>query len=305
MAEFLMACPLPACRKTPLVAVALPETHNVNYTLSIKDIPAWYRMTSTSMHKLQMLKNNEPRPAEQAPAAQVTGATKGSINTVQINLRKIPLLANLTDEEVDRVKANLRIKRFVRRETVLRKGGDGDSLLFLLAGQLQVVDVTESGRAIGLRILSKGDFFGEIAVINGSKRSASVVALSDGLVAFLPRATALYLFSHSLSVVNYMLRYMATKIQQDSEFRALLSIYNTSRRIYTFLDLITEKQTGNLGVVENPPTHQDIAIMINTSRETVTRALLTLEQKGIVQKGTRRLIIRDPKALQKLAQGNS
>ena len=268
-------------------------------------------MTSTTTHKLQMLKNNEPRPAGQAPAAQVTGATKGNINIninindVQINLRKIPLLANLTDEEVDKVKANLRIKRFVRRETVLRKGGDGDSLLFLLAGQLQVIDVTESGRAIGLRILSKGDFFGEIAVINASKRSASVVALSDGLVAFLPRATALYLFSHSLSVVNYMLRYMATKIQRDSEFRALLSIYNTSRRIYTFLDLIMEKKPGTLGVVENPPTHQDIAIMINTSRETVTRALLTLEQKGIVQRDMHRLIIRDPKALQKLAQGNS
>ena len=219
-----------------------------------------------------MLKNNEPRPAEQAPAAQVPGATKVNINQVQINLRRIPLLANLTDEEVDRVEADLRVKRFVRRETIIRKGSDGDSVLFLLAGQLQVIDVTKDGRAIGLRILSEGDFFGEIAVINTSKRTASVVALSEGLVAFLPGATALYLFSHSLSVANHMLRYMATKIQRDSEFRALLSIHNTSKRIYTFLELIKEKKTGNLGVVEKLPTHQDIAIMINTSRETVTRA---------------------------------
>ena len=57
----------------------------------------------------------------------------------------------------------------------------------------------------------------------------------------------------------------------------------------------------DLEVVENLPTHQDIANMINTSRETVTRALLTLVQQGIVEKDAHRLIIRNPQALQKLA----
>jgi CRP-like cAMP-binding protein len=46
---------------------------------------------------------------------------------------------------------------------VLHKGGSGDGLLFLLSGQLQVIDITEDGRAIGLRMLAPGDFFGEIA----------------------------------------------------------------------------------------------------------------------------------------------
>lgn len=242
-------------------------------------------------------------------AAQVRTTTQVTINVnvsnVQVNLRKIPLLTDLTEEEMEKVKANLRIKRFVRRETIIQKGGNSDSLLFLLSGQLQVIDITEDGRAIGLRILSEGDFFGEISIINSSTRSASVIALSEVLVAFLPSATALYLFSHSLPVANYMLRYMALKIQRDSEFRALLSIPNASKRIYTFLDLIKEKKPGTPGTVENLPTHQDIAIMINTSRETVTRALLALTQQGIIQKEMHRLIIRDPEALQKLAQGST
>ena len=242
-------------------------------------------------------------------AAQVRTTTQVTINVnvsnVQVNLRKIPLLTDLTEEEMEKVKANLRIKRFVRRETIIQKGGNSDSLLFLLSGQLQVIDITEDGRAIGLRILSEGDFFGEISIINSSTRSASVIALSEVLVAFLPSATALYLFSHSLLVANYMLRYMALKIQRDSEFRALLSIPNASKRIYTFLDLIKEKKPGTPGTVENLPTHQDIAIMINTSRETVTRALLALAQQGIIQKEMHRLIIRNPEALQKLAQGST
>ncbi len=223
---------------------------------------------------------------------------------IQIHLRKIPLLADLSDEEILRVQADIRIRQYNKRDVVLQKGATGDSLLFLLSGQLQVIDVTEDGRAIGLRMLAPGDFFGEIAVINGSMRSASVVALSTVLVALLPRATALHLFSHSPSVANQMLRFLAEKVQRDSEFRALLSIHNTSKRIYTFLDLIKEKKPDEeMEVVENLPTHQDIANMINTSRETVTRTLLTLVQQGIIKKGTHRLIIVDPEGLQKLAQG--
>nr|WP_315401712.1 Crp/Fnr family transcriptional regulator [uncultured Duganella sp.] len=223
---------------------------------------------------------------------------------IQIHLRKIPLLADLTEEDMLRVRADIRIRQYNKRDVVLQKGGIGDSLLFLLTGQLQVIDVTEDGRAVGLRMLAPGDFFGEIAVINGSMRSASVVALSPVLVALLPRATALHLFSHSPSVANQMLRFLAEKVQRDSEFRALLSIHNTSRRIYTFLDLLKEKKPDEeLAVVENLPTHQDIANMINTSRETVTRTLLTLVQQGIIKKGTHRLIIVDPEGLRKLVQG--
>jgi CRP-like cAMP-binding protein len=128
-----------------------------------------------------------------------------------------------------------------------------------------------------------------------------VVALSPVLVALLPRATALHLFSHSPSVANQMLRFLANKVQRDSEFRALLSIGNTAKRIYTFLDLLKE-QKDDLLVVENLPTHQDIANMINTSRETVTRTLLGLVQQGVIQKGVHRLVIVDPEALQKLIQ---
>lgn len=258
-------------------------------------------MMSTA-DKLLMQNAADQAVAGQKPAADLPGATGAN---VQINLRKIPLLANLTDEEMSLVKANLRVKRFARRETVIQKGSPGDSLLFLLSGKLQVVDVTEDGRIVGLRMLSEGDFFGEIAVIQASVRSASVVALSEVLVAFLPSKTTLHLFSHSPSAANHMLRRLAAKIQQDSQFRSLLSIHNTSKRIYTFIELMKEKKPGNLDVIENLPTHQDIASMINTSRETVTRTLLVLAQQGIVQKDMHRLIIRKPEALQKLVQGDS
>ncbi len=239
------------------------------------------------------------------PATDADGDNQSTPVNMQVHLRKIPLFANLSEEEMAKVRSELRIRQYARRDIVLQKGGVGDCLLFLLSGQLQVIDITEDGKAIGLRMLSPGDFFGEIALINNSTRSASVVALSSVLVALLPRTTAMHLFSHSPSVANQMLRHLAEKIQRDSEFRALLSIHNTSRRIYTFLQFIKQKKSENLEVVENLPTHQDIANMINTSRETVTRTILTLVQQGIVKKDTHRLIIVKPDALQKLVQGTA
>ena len=238
-----------------------------------------------------MPSRGEPKPL---PVTQVN---------IQVHLRKIPLLANLTDAEVARIKGEFRFRRYDRRETVLQKGGEGDNLLFLISGQLQVIDVTEDGRAIGLRILQAGDFFGEIAVINGSTRSATVVALTEVLVAFLPRPVALELFSTSPSVANLMLRHLAQKVQRDSELRALLSIQNASRRIYAFLDLLKQHGKDGFDVVESLPTHQDIAIMINTSRETVTRALVVLVQQGIVLKDGHRLIIVNTAAMRQLVQG--
>jgi CRP/FNR family cyclic AMP-dependent transcriptional regulator len=235
---------------------------------------------------------------------QIQTKVQLKINQMTIHLRKIPLFTDLSKEDMQRVRGELRFKQFNRRDVVLQKGGVGDGLLFLLIGQLQVINVTEDGRAIGLRMLNEGDFFGEIAIINASTRSASVVALSNVLVAFLPSATALYLFAHSPNVANMILRHLADKIQRDSEFRALLSINNTSRRIYAFIELSKKMAPDNMEIIENLPTHQDIAMMINTSRETVTRALLQLTQQGIVEKNLHNLIIRKPEELQKLALGN-
>jgi CRP-like cAMP-binding protein len=249
---------------------------------------------------MQVINPRPPLPTDtDAIPAPEGGPKRGP--EVHVYLRKIPLLSQLTDEELVKVKAEIRVRAYAKREIVLHKGGSGDGLLFLLAGQLQVVDITEDGRAIGLRMLVPGDFFGEIALINNSTRSASVVATNDVLVAFLPAPTAMHLFSHSPWVAQQMLQHLAQKIQRDSEFRALLSINNTTKRIYNFL-LLQHRHSNGEDVVDNLPTHQDIANMINTSRETVTRALLTLAQQGVVRKDAHRLLILDLATLQQLGK---
>jgi CRP/FNR family cyclic AMP-dependent transcriptional regulator len=237
-------------------------------------------------------------PSDEHAGQRMNTATEQSLQLADpAQLRRIPLLAEITESELQRVATDLRVRAYARRETVIHKGSPGSALLLLLSGQLQVVDVTEDGRAVGLRLLNAGDFFGELAVIDGGPRSATVTALNHAVVGSLPRPSALWLFSHCPSVASRMLSHMAAKLRNESQFRMLLGIQNTFQRVCALLEFYKRTQPGGLEVVENLPTQQDIAIMINTSRETVSRVLGELIQRGIVEKDMRRLIIRRPQEL--------
>jgi len=221
------------------------------------------------------------------------------------SVRKIPLLSDITDIEIQPVLKELRIEQFPRRENIIKKGSLPDSLLFLLAGQMQVVDITEDGREVGLRILTPGDFFGEIAVITGSPRTASVISLTNVVVAFMPRNLALHLFSHSPSIANKMIKLLAEKIAQDSELRGVLSIQHASKRVFALLQSMKSTRISGEDVIERLPTHQEIAIMVNTSRETVTRALIQLSRQGIIIKNSHTVTITKPAELLELSKDSS
>ncbi len=236
-------------------------------------------------------------PSTDAPAIPVPSKDKANIT---IHLRNIPLLKGLTSDDMALVKNQLVIQCYSRRDAIIQKGASNDSLLLLLSGNIQVIDLTDQGSITGLSLLSPGNFFGEVALINNTVHTSSAVALNDVLVAFLPSAIALHLFSHSPSVAHQIQYHLAQKVRRDQQFRNLLSISNTSKRIFSFLVLMKKKNAEKQESVENLPTHQEIANMINTSRETVTRTLLLLAQQGIIKKDAHRLIITNPDALIKL-----
>jgi CRP-like cAMP-binding protein len=229
-----------------------------------------------------------PGPSD-SPARQV----------ITVHLQKIPLLANVDAETLTQVAAALQIRSVDRGHHVLHKGSTGDHLLFLLSGRLQAVDLTEDGREIGLSFLAPGDYFGELSIIDGLPRSASVVACETSLLAFLPRTQALVLIYQNPLVAERLLKRMASTIRTAANYRTILGIPNAFQRVFALLNQFAKIAPGGLVVIEKMPTQQEIAIMVNTSRETVSRAIHILIQKGVVEKDMRRLIVRQPEALRK------
>lgn len=216
-------------------------------------------------------------------------------------LRRIPLFSGVGEARLEALASVMRVKTFARREVVVAKGSPGDALLVLLFGQLQVTDVTEEGREVGLNLIGPGAFFGELAVIDGLPRSAFVVALTQSEVAFLPKAVALELFYHEPSVAAGMYEHLAKSIRQLSTMRLMLGKQNAFQRVYALLASLTREAPGGVHMIEGLPTHQEISIMINTSRETVSRAVAELQQQGILEKDVSRMIVRDPDKLRRLA----
>ena len=191
----------------------------------------------------------------------------------------------------------MQVRAVAKGGYVLHKGSAADHLLFLLSGRLQVVDLTEEGQEVGLTFLSAGEYFGELSVLDDMPRSASVVACEGSLVGFLPKAQALELIYHQPIVAERVLKRLAEKVRTASTYRTILSIPNAYQRVFALLNQFTKTAPGGLVVIEKMPTQQEIAITVNTSRETVSRAIQTLIQRGVVEKDLRRLIVRMPDAL--------
>lgn len=245
----------------------------------------------------------ESVPANTGAVTQAAPAPGAPVIT--IHLQNIPLLKGVDQATLERIAPAFLVRNYTRGSFVLHKGGQGEHLLFLLSGRLQAVDVSEEGREIGLSIIMPGDYFGDLAIIDGQPRSASVIASEASLVAFLPRTQALDLIYNTPLVAERMLKRMASKIRDASNYRAILGIPNAFQRVFALLNQFARVAPGGLVVIDKMPSQQEIAIMVNTSRETVSRAIHSLIQKGVVEKDMRRLIVRLPDALRDAVRSDS
>lgn len=217
------------------------------------------------------------------------------------DLRKFPLFANLPEEELKITAGLLRLKTFARREIVCRKEDAADGLYLLFAGLLQAVDIAEDGREIGLNLIKPGSFFGELSVIDGQPRSAHVIALQPSTVGVIAQNSARDVFYKLPATAEAMMKHLAASVRNLSAFRTLLAIPNAQQRVYALLQQLAQQMPGGLVAIQNLPKQQEIAIMINTSRETVSRAIAHLVATGVLEKDFRRLIVRDPNRLRRLA----
>jgi len=230
------------------------------------------------------------------PVAPEASKTK---QTITVHLQNIPLLVGVDAKVLGEMAVSLQFQTLERGSYAVQKGDAGEHLLFVLAGRLQAVDLTEDGREIGLSFLIPGDYFGELSIIDGLPRSASVVASEKSLIALLPRSIALALIHNNPLVSERMFKKMASSIRSAANYRSILGIPSAFQRVFALLNQFAKSAPGGLVVIDKMPTQQEIAIMVNTSRETVSRAIQILLQKGVVEKDLRRLIVRQPEELSK------
>jgi CRP/FNR family cyclic AMP-dependent transcriptional regulator len=209
---------------------------------------------------------------------------------------QIPLFQGLDQDTLVAVAKVMTSRPYLAHDIVLRKGDAADHLAFLINGKLQVVDLSEDGREIGLHFILPGTYFGELSVIDGQPRSASVKSMQLSEVAFLHTSHARSLiFNHPMIAERFLIRF-AQIVRASSNHQTLLTIPNAFQRVFAQLQLFV-RQTSDGQVIEGLPKQHEIAIMVNTSRETVSRALHTLLKMNILEKKGTVLIVHRPDQL--------
>lgn len=208
----------------------------------------------------------------------------------------MPLLATLDDEQLGRVVALCSEVRFDRDQIILQQNEPGDALYILLAGRVKVVLYGEDGREVILSVLRDGDFFGEMALIDGGPRSASVVAVEESRLIRIRRDAFLRLLREHPEMALNILQAMTRRLRlADGRIGslALLDVYGRVARALRELAQQEGTRRGSDIVIEKRPTHQELAAMADTSRETVSRVLGDFSRSGLCSIEGRGLVLHD------------
>lgn len=229
-------------------------------------------------------------------------STTGTIQISKDLLRVQPLLRLLDDGLLTQVMTHSRYMAVPKRTMLMMKGAGDDWLGFLLDGKVQVVDTLHNGREVGLNIIRPGSFFGELSCIDRRPRSATLVAMTPCHIIQVPGEIARQLFFRSPPVAEAMMKHCTDLIRRMSDLRSLQAIPNAFTRVFALIHYFKIIGPGGLEVIEDAPTQQEMAIMVNTSRETVSRAMSELMRLNVVEKDLRRLIIRRPELLRQMVE---
>ena len=170
------------------------------------------------------------------------------------------------------------------------------------------VDFTIDGREVGIYFVEPGDFCGELGLFDQGLQPEYVIALTQAVVISVPMAHLREIMLKTPSIATMLGAKMALRVRQLSSHRSLLALPNVSQRVCCQLwALVPEGAKGGSKAAEikNPPTHMEIAIMLNLSRETVTRVFQSLQNRQIVKRdGSAILLVNDVAGLEKLANGS-
>ena len=221
-------------------------------------------------------------------------------------LAKVPLFAGLPDEEIERLGALLRPRRYRRGEVIFLEGDQGTSLCLIAEGRVRIQLTSADGREVVITVYGPGEIFGELALLDGEPRSADAVAQEAARVFWLRRDDfAAFLDSHPraamtmLASLSRRLRH-TTRVVQDATFRDV-----PARLARVLLDLAARHgQAVGPGVrIETRLTQGELAAMVGATRETVNRGLRSFEHSNWIRWEASRILITEPDQLRKRAGG--
>ncbi len=214
-------------------------------------------------------------------------------------LRRVPLFADLSDADVERVAELARERTYPKSSVILFEDDPGDALYVVVTGRVKVVLVGEDGREVILSVLKEGDFFGEMALIDDEPRSAHVIAMEDANLLVLRREDFQQRLREAPGMAIGLLRALSRRVREADDKIGGLVLLDVTGRVATLLLRMADENDGVH--ITRRVTHHTIAQMVGSSRETVSRTMRELAEQGLIEIARNTVTIHNRRALEAAA----
>ncbi len=209
-------------------------------------------------------------------------------------LKHVPMFSKLSDDDVAQI-----VDQCVRREchkdqVLLVEEEVGQTLFIILKGTVKITRTSDEGREVILTMLKSGDFFGELSLLDGKGRSATVIAMEDSELLALRRGEFLLMIEKHPQLSIELLKVLADRIRRCDTQIENLTLHDAVGRVGATLIHVAEQtgfSRGSSRIIPKLPVQQDLANMAGTARETISRVISLFETKGLLEREGHRVVI--------------
>ncbi|MCA9511596.1 MAG: Crp/Fnr family transcriptional regulator [Myxococcota bacterium] len=206
------------------------------------------------------------------------------------SLRSIQLFSKVHDDDLEALARVVIERRFPKHTTIVEEGLPGDYMYVIREGRVKVTKASDDGREKILSFMETGHFFGDMALFDQEPRSASVKTLEDCRVLALSRRDVLDVLRRSPDFALSVIGALIARLRETDEQASSMSFQRVKARTQGLLDRIAKTEADGRRITP-ALTHQQIADMIGTSRETVTRVVKQLKQDDWLQQEGKRYVV--------------
>jgi len=227
--------------------------------------------------------------------------TAGTRDTIAL-LRRVPVFAGLAEAELAQVAEVAVPRQFQGGAVVFREGDESDTCYVVRSGRARAIREHPDGRSITLANFGPGDIFGELAMFDDERRSATVETLEDTEAIGILGADMRRLLHEHGDIAVKLLVALGQRLRETNERLARRSFQTVQSRVAVVLSELVESaraEGDGDGDVLVTSTQADLAQLAGASRESTSRFLAVLERAGIITQGRGKLTVHDPAALER------
>jgi CRP/FNR family transcriptional regulator, cyclic AMP receptor protein len=215
-------------------------------------------------------------------------------------LGRVPVFATLERADLERI-AQLAVPRqFEPGQAVFREGDASDTCYIVRSGQARAIRTHGDGRTITLATFGPGDIFGELAMFEDERRSATVEAVEPTSVVAVLGPDMRRLMSEHPGIATRLVIALGRRLREMNERLSRQSFQTVQSRVATVLSELVAAEIAAGKSSEDvlvTATQSDLAQLAGSSRESASRFLAVLERAGVISQGRGRLVVHDPDAL--------